>query len=520
MASKEPVAVIVVGGGLSGLSSAKLLHDQGVSVLLLEARDRVGGRTFTIFNDKVKYVDLGGAYVGPTQNRLLRMAREFNVKTFFTNENEDLVMFHKGISHKFRGAFPKMNFLARLDMNNLLRLMDQMAEEIPISEPWKAPKAREWDTMTMKDFYDKVIWTKTCRTFADLFVNVNVTVEPYECSLLWFLNYVPRCGGTNRIFSTTNGGQERKFEGGSQQISKAIAKYLGDRVLLEHPVCKITQNEREVIVKDINGREFKAQYVIMASPVSLQNQINFTPTLPTLRNQLLQRIPMGTVIKTFLYYDRPYWREKGMCGSSAIMEEGSIIGFTLDDVKPDGSHPALMGFILATNAHHYIKLTREQRRDRIAKLYAKVFQCEQLAHPIHYEEKNWAEEKYSGGCYTAMLPPGFLTVFGEELRKPVNRCFFAGTETATQWAGYMEGAIQAGERAAREILCEMGKIGKHEIWQDEPEDSEVKARPFEETFFERHMPSVPGFLRASGFSLTMIAVAAAAFWYLQYQSAH
>ncbi|XP_029639731.2 amine oxidase [flavin-containing] [Octopus sinensis] len=444
------------------------------------------------------------------------MAREFNIKTHLVNEKEDSVFYSSGHMKRFRGTFPKMNFLAWLDANNLFRTMDKMAEEIPIGEPWKAPKAQQWDRMTLKDFYNKTIWTKTCREFAELFLEVNVTCEPYECSLLWFLNYVQKCGGTNRIFSTTNGGQERKFVGGSQQISKAIAKYLGDKVLLEHPVVSIDQSGNHVVVRDLKGREFHGKRVILASPVPLQSKMTYEPPLPPLRNQLIQRIPMGTVIKTFLYYKRAYWREKGMCGSSAINDKDGLIGFTLDSAKADGSHPALMGFILATKAHNYMLLTCEERRDRIAKLYANVFGIEELAYPIHYEEKNWAEEQYSGGCYTAMLPPGFLTVFGKVLREPIGKLYFAGTETATHWSGYMEGAIQAGERAAREVLFDFGRIRKDEIWQDEPEDREIFPRPFDETFFERHSPSVPGFLGAMLFSLISATAVGAAFYYQKY----
>eukprot|EP00105_Crassostrea_gigas_P045743 XP_019929891.1 PREDICTED: LOW QUALITY PROTEIN: amine oxidase [flavin-containing]-like [Crassostrea gigas] len=438
---------------LSGLAAAKLLHETGLDVLVLEARDRVGGRTLTEHNSNVGYVDLGGAFVGPTQNRVLRLADEFGIKTHLTNEDEDIVYYSQGKSKRYRSnSYPACGFLELLDMNNFLRLIDKMGEEIPPEAPWKAPHAKEWDQMTMQQFFDKHVWTNLGRGFAKGLVNVNATSEPCEVSVLWFLWYIKCCGGQKRIFSTTNGGQERKFVGGSQQISQRIAEKLGkDRVLLGHPVCHINQTVEGVTVSDIDGQKFRAKRVIIASPLPLQNKITYDPPLPSLRNQLIQRIYMGSVIKTFCYYKTAFWKDKGYCGIASIDDDAAMVEFTMDDINPDGKHPVLMGFVLADKAKRFVAMTLEERKEKTCRLYAKVFQSDEALHPIHYEEKNWLGEQWSGGCYTAMMPPGFLTNFGEEIRRPEGNLYFAGTETATQWSGYMEGEVQAGERAAREV---------------------------------------------------------------------
>ncbi|XP_012693030.2 amine oxidase [flavin-containing] isoform X2 [Clupea harengus] len=507
--SENTYDVIVIGGGISGLSAAKLLREQGLNPVLLEARDRVGGRTFTVRNKETKWVDLGGAYIGPTQNRILRLAKEYGVKTYKVNEEESLVHYVKGKTYPFKGSFPPMwNPLAFMDYINLWRTMDEMGKEIPREAPWRAPHAEQWDKMTMQQLFDKILWTGAARQFATLFVNVNVTSEPHEVSALWFLWYIKQCGGTMRIFSTTNGGQERKFVGGSSQISESMQSELGDRVKLESPVCSIDQTKDLVEVKTVHGDTYKGKYVILAIPPGLNLKIHFSPELPPLRNQLIHRVPMGSVIKCMVYYKKNFWREKGYCGSMVIEEEDAPIGLTLDDTKPDGSVPCIMGFILSRKCRKLCDLTKEERLKRICEIYSRVLGTEEALHPVHYEEKNWCEEEYSGGCYTAYFPPGIMTQYGKVLRQPVDKLYFAGTETSTEWSGYMEGAVQAGERAAREIMCAMGKITPSQVWQPEPESEDVPALPFVTPFWERNLPSVGGFLKFMSVS-TVLSLAVA-----------
>lgn len=505
--------VVVIGGGISGLSAAKLLAEHEVNVLVLEARERVGGRTYTVRNEHVDYVDVGGAYVGPTQNRILRLSKQLGLETYKVNVNERLVHYVKGKTYPFRGAFPPVwNPIAYLDYNNLWRTMDNMGKEIPADAPWEAPHAVEWDTMTMKDLIEKICWTKTARQFASLFVNINVTSEPHEVSALWFLWYVKQCGGTTRIFSITNGGQERKFVGGSGQVSERIMQLLGDRVKLRSPVTYVDQSSENITVETLNRELYECRYVISAIPPTLTAKIHFRPELPSERNQLIQRLPMGAVIKCMMYYKEAFWKKKDYCGCMIIEDEEAPISITLDDTKPDGSLPAIMGFILARKADRLAKVHKDIRKRKICELYAKVLGSQEALHPVHYEEKNWCQEQYSGGCYTAYFPPGIMTQYGRVLRQPVGRIYFAGTETATQWSGYMEGAVEAGERAAREVLNALGKLSAKDIWIQEPEAEDVPAVEITPSFWERNLPSVSGLLKIVGFSTSITAL-----WFVMYR---
>ncbi|XP_048862064.1 amine oxidase [flavin-containing] [Brienomyrus brachyistius] len=438
------------------------------------------------------------------------MAKEFGVETYKVNEKENLVHYIKGKSYPFKGPFPPMwNPLAYMDYNNLWRTMDEMGKEIPKDAPWRAPHAEEWDQITMKELFDRLCWTRSALQFAKLFVNVNVTSEPHEVSALWFLWYVKQCGGTMRIFSTANGGQERKFVGGSSQISERMADRLGERVKLGSAVCRIEQSSDGVVVQTLSKETYEAKYAIIATAPAMNLKMHFNPPLPPLRNQLIHRVPTGSVIKCMVYYRESFWRKRGFCGSMVIEDEEAPIGLTLDDCKPDGSVPAIMGFILARKAVRLAGLTKEERKKKICEIYSRVLGSEEALYPVHYEEKNWCEEEYSGGCYTAYFPPGILTRYGRVLREPVGRLYFAGTETATEWSGYMEGAVQAGERAAREILHAMGLISVSEIWKQEPESVDVPALPFVTTFWERNLPSIPGLLKFLGLSSALTVAAAA-----------
>uniref|UniRef100_A0A8C9DUA5 Amine oxidase n=1 Tax=Prolemur simus TaxID=1328070 RepID=A0A8C9DUA5_PROSS len=511
MASREKTSVadhmfdvVVIGGGISGLSAAKLLSEHDVDVLVLEARDRVGGRTHTVRNEHVNYVDVGGAYVGPTQNRILRLSKELGIETYKVNVCERLVQYVKGKSYPFRGAFPPVwNPIAYLDYNNLWRTMDNMGKEIPADAPWQAPHAEEWDRMTMKELINKICWTKTARQFASLFVNINVTSEPHEVSALWFLWYVKQCGGTTRIFSVTNGGQERKFVGGSGQVSERMMDLLGDRVKLKRPVTYVDQSSDNIIVETLNRELYECRYVITAIPPILTSKIHFRPELPPERNQLIQRLPMGAIIKCMMYYKEAFWKKKDYCGCMIIEDEESPISITLDDTKPDGSLPAIMGFILARKADRLAKLHKEIS---VSALFSLLHFLPTELQPVHYEEKNWCEEQYSGGCYTAYFPPGIMTLYGRVIRQPVGRIYFAGTETATQWSGYMEGAVEAGERAAREVLNALGKVAKKDIWVQEPESKDIPSVEICHTFWERNLPSVSGLLKILGFSTMLTAL--------------
>ncbi|KAL5005195.1 hypothetical protein ScPMuIL_018651 [Solemya velum] len=502
-----------------GLAAAKLLKEHGQNVLVLEARGRVGGRLYTVKDERIDYVDLGGAYVGPTQDRVLRFARELGIQTHLNDGSGDSLFYTKGRARRFVGVKQPMGSIAAyLDLNNLYRTLDRMVKQVPAEAPWQAPNAREWDAMTVQQFYDKIIWTKEAMFCAMELVEQIVCCEPNEASLLWFLWYLASGDGLLRILLIGNGAEERKWVGGSQQLCQKAMERIGiESVLLNHPVCRITQGLNDVSVHDVYANKYTSKYVILAIPTSTQSKILYDPPLPSGKIQLMQRAPMGRVVKTFMYYERAFWREKGISGCISIDDPDSLVGGTMEDLKQDGSHPAIMGFIVGDKVLSAQMKSKKERQLIIQEQYYRVFGTEEALHPIRYEEFDWTQEQWSEGGFTSTLPPGYLTKYGSDIRSPVGRLYFAGTETACHWSGYMDGAVEAGERAAREILGASGQLSKDEIWKEEQEDPEVKATPLGLTFWEQRLPSVPEFLVITGFTTATSLAGLCYYLYLKYR---
>ncbi|XP_019644071.1 PREDICTED: amine oxidase [flavin-containing] B-like isoform X1 [Branchiostoma belcheri] len=484
--------VVVIGAGISGLCAAKLLHESGLDVRVLEARDRVGGRTFTARDPSYGYVDLGGAYVGPGQDKILRLVKEFDLKLYKMDEEGKTVSYMKGVQRAVTNpndpSALSNNPLDLLDLNSCFQKLDAFAKQLPPDAPWNAPRAAEWDSMTVKEFMDKECWTSLARKMMGLLTEIFSGSQPEEISFLFYLTSLNSAQGIDTAMS---GAQEMKFVGGSMQVSEKIAELLGNRVVLSSPVMRIEQQEAVATVTTHTGQQYRAKYVISAVPPCLLHGILFEPSLPALKMQMIQRMPMGSMIKTVTYYETAFWKEEGFSGT-ALSDKGPVNG-CMDDTKPDGSHPAIVGFISSTHARELCEMSPEQRKQAVCKHYAEIFQCPEFLHPVNYVELDWSAETFSGG-YGANLGPGVLTSYGRELRKPFCQVYFAGTETAVKWSGYMDGAVEAGERAARQVLHAMGKISEDQIWQEEPPSIDFPLTPTEADPLGKILPSIPQLL--------------------------
>lgn len=463
-------------------------------MLVLEARDRVGGRTFTTQEDNGKlWIDLGGSYVGVSQNHLLNLLDELELETYKVEEKHDMAYMHLDPNDErrieYRSRFspsgePKFgNIFHWLDYVHMVRLIDSMGAQIPAEAPWKAAKAREWDSISFKQFVDSNAWTQRIRDyFNNVFLPIDICSESNEVSLLWFLTYVKNCGGYGRSIATDNGGQERKVKNGTQQISIRLRDRLGhDRVLLNKPVHQIDQSGDQVLVSTLDGSSYSADQVILAISPHLWLKIHFEPALPSAKNLLAQRSPMGSVGKVILYYEKPFWLEKGFSGTYFIDSTDRCLNpviLTLDETKPDGSYPAIIGFCGARGCYAMRDKSDEQVGKIVAKSFANATQLPEFLDFKFVRRYDWTNEQYSGGCYTSTHGVNVLTKYGPYLREPFKRIYFAGTETAIEWSGYMDGAIGAGKRAAREILFQRGQIAKELVWQKEPESKTIPYQPF------------------------------------------
>jgi monoamine oxidase len=453
--------VVIVGAGLSGLTAARHVVAAGRSAIVLEARDRVGGRTLNHSLGNGKVVEVGGQWIGPTQDHLARLARELGVRTFKTYNDGSYLFYESGKLTPYSpkgplGPIPP-DLTADAQIAPVLVKLDTMAKTVPVGAPWTAPDAHAWDGQTAETFKLAQGMGAGANSLFDLSIEAVWACEPRDVSLLHVLFYIHAAGnettpGTiERLINTAGGAQDSRFVGGSQLVSIRAAKSLGGRVRLSQPVRRITQNRSGVTVYT-DALTVKGRHVIVTGPPSLTALIRYEPDLPALRAQLLQRFPQGSAIKVEAIYPRPFWRGHGLSGQ--VTSDTGPIKITFDNTPPDGSPGVLLGFVEGHEARVFSTLSPPQRRARSIACFVRYF-GKQAAHPIGYIERNWSEDPWTRGCYVGYTPPGVLTEYGPWIRKPVGRIHWAGAETSDYWNGYMDGAVRSGERAAREVLAKL-----------------------------------------------------------------
>ena len=446
----QTVDVAVVGGGLAGLTAARDLVATGHSVMVVEARDRVGGRLLNEDLGDGKVVEVGGQWIGPSQDRMAALARAMGVDTFPTYAQGDNLNEWRGKMRRHQGTIPRINPAVLVDVEQAQRRLNRMAKTVPLDRPWAAPKARAWDAMTVRTWMERSMATRGGKDLVALAIQSVWATEPEDFSLLHALFYTHSGGGLDMLFDTEGGAQDSRFVGGSQLVAQRLAERLGpDVVRMQAPVRRIEHDQDGVTVV-ADGLSVRALRVVVALAPTLAGRIDFDPPLPGYRDQLTQRTPMGTVVKTMAVYDEPFWRADGLSGQ-ATSDVGPV-KLTYDNSPPDGSPGVLLGFLEGARAREFGLLDAGERRRVVLDTLARLF-GPRAAKPERYIERLWAEEEYTRGCYGAHMPPGAWTAYGPALRAPIGPIHWAGTETALIWTGYMDGAVRSGESAAREVAA-------------------------------------------------------------------
>ena len=331
--------VVIVGAGLSGLMAARTLLAAGVEPLVLEARDRVGGRTWTRPASDGTLLDLGGQWIGPTQRRVLALVEELGVQTFKTCDTGKNIEYRRGERITYSGAIPTHDPAVSADVVEAMLTLNMMATQVPLDAPWTAPNALEWDSQTFDTWIRANARSDEARELMELVIQAVFSVEARDISLLHVLFYIHSAGNLMDLVAVTGGAQERRCVGGTQQLSEKMAEALDDRVILNAPVHTVAQDERSVRV-EADGVTVTAERAILALPPTLAGRLRYRPALPGYRDQLTQRVPMGTVIKIQCLYETPFWREDGLTGQ--VTSDTGAVRITFDNT-PLGrlaGHPA------------------------------------------------------------------------------------------------------------------------------------------------------------------------------------
>ncbi|MFF0493989.1 flavin monoamine oxidase family protein [Nocardia sp. NPDC004068] len=445
--------VVVIGAGISGLTAARRLAQAGRSVVVLEAGDRVGGRTMNLDVADGVVTEGGGQWVGPGQDRVLALLGELGLRTFETYVDGKSIYHRRGRSKRYDGTIPPLSPLALADFAQLQLRLERMARTVPLDAPWTARRARTWDATTFGHWLDANAMTAEAREMFAIGFSVTNSEDPHSTSLLVQLARIRGSGGIDHIVNVTGGAQESRVVGGTVRIAERLAEELGEAVLLDSPVFEIAQDADGVTVRSAR-RDVRADRVIVAMSPADAARIRVAPGLPAGRAMVQRRWSSGVESKLFAVYERPFWREEGLSGQAVT--DLPVARYVVDNSPPDGGVGILLTFLGTAHAGFGERWPDGILDDPAARRSAfladlTVLFGERAANPVAYLEKDWTHEAWISGC-VGSRPPGSLTQYTDADRRPVGRIHWAGTETATVNQGYLDGAVRAAERAVDEVL--------------------------------------------------------------------
>ncbi len=338
----------------------------------------------------------------------------------------------------------------------LINKIERLRKTVARDQPWLADRAAEWDSLTVASWIRKQTGMTDVQAMLEPAMRTIFGADSGELSMLHALHYINSCGGLMPLIEIEGGFQERRIDGGAQQVCERLADSVGrDRVLTGVPVREIQQGDRVVTIT-AGDRSFTARAAIVSVPLAIVDRIHFSSALPVLRSQLTQRVSAGATVKVLLTYERPFWRDQGLSGE-AVSTSGPV-SVVFDNCSKDDRQAALLAFVVGDPARGWSDQPDQVRQQTVLAFLEKCFGPEVHSYSS-LVETDWAAEQWSGGCPTNNYPPGTLSTFGPALRAPAGRIYWAGTETARINTGYMDGAIESGLRAAEEVAVSLGRLG-------------------------------------------------------------
>ena len=446
MTSNQEVDVVIIGAGFAGLAAAFELNKRNISFVVLEARGRPGGRAYSIKSNEGVTIDLGAQWIDKGHHRIKRLLSQFKLKTISTYKKGNTVYNINGI--KTVCTKPPLSATGFLDFFQATRKLNRIGKKINITDPWNSLEANIYDGMSMEQFLKETMYTSSGHKYYKFLLEEMLCTKLHEVSALDVLWCVKTAGSVQNFRNS----EAIWIEEGTGTLALKMANALGSKVQYDHAVTEITYQEKSAIIKTKKGKQWKARRVIIAVPPNLQTKIDFDPPLPSLRAQLLEHSGMPSVTKIILIYDNPLWREKGLSG--VVHSDTGVVKETVDSSPFDGKRGVLT-VLVTGNSARALKAPSEEIPKALV-----PYLGEEAATPLQVHWENWSEQQWSRGGYGVHYAPGVITNYGSALIKPIDCIHFAGTETATEWRLFMEGALQSGERAAKEVVAFLGRNSK------------------------------------------------------------